>query len=322
MARIRDNQRRSRARRKEYLQELETKYRTCEAVGVEASTEIQTAARRVLEENRRLRLLLKQQGLSDSDIDGFSSSAASSPSIKPENPQFPLASTTLDQLLTTRRQCRPGSVCDSEETPRRQSCVPSIASQPPPQPYQNSPTTNALPRQLEQQQHQHQPQPQHISIRPAPPQLSSPQARPLSSMSSTADHENYQQHQPDYPVYDPQSHADYMYPMPIENMGNLAQWNLPPASHQQPPIATSLPQQQQSFMPATSMPGTDIYAGGDMDSSSCYVAADAIRSFNVNAGPEVERALGCRDSSECQVSNNVVFELMDHYSASGHERMA
>ncbi|KAF2083285.1 hypothetical protein K490DRAFT_18352, partial [Saccharata proteae CBS 121410] len=63
-ARIRDNQRRSRARRKEYLQELETKYRNCEQKGVEASAEIQAAAKRVLEENRRLRALLRQQGLS------------------------------------------------------------------------------------------------------------------------------------------------------------------------------------------------------------------------------------------------------------------
>ncbi|KAF2838760.1 hypothetical protein M501DRAFT_907401, partial [Patellaria atrata CBS 101060] len=62
LARIRDNQRRSRARRKEYLQELEWKYRNCEQLGVEASAEIQLAARRVLEENKRLRALLKQKG--------------------------------------------------------------------------------------------------------------------------------------------------------------------------------------------------------------------------------------------------------------------
>ncbi|KXL43590.1 hypothetical protein M433DRAFT_69513, partial [Acidomyces richmondensis BFW] len=64
LARIRDNQRRSRARRKEYLQELESKYRQCEQLGVEASAEIQAAAKKVVEENRRLRALLKQQGFS------------------------------------------------------------------------------------------------------------------------------------------------------------------------------------------------------------------------------------------------------------------
>ncbi|EMC91909.1 hypothetical protein BAUCODRAFT_40476, partial [Baudoinia panamericana UAMH 10762] len=69
--RIRDNQRRSRARRKEYLQELETRYRQCEQSGVEATAEVQAAARRVVEENKRLRYLLKQQGFTDAEIDAF-----------------------------------------------------------------------------------------------------------------------------------------------------------------------------------------------------------------------------------------------------------
>ncbi|KAJ4301587.1 hypothetical protein N0V90_003680 [Kalmusia sp. IMI 367209] len=60
--------RRSRARRKEYLQELEAKLRDCEQVGIEASAEIQSAARRVLDENRKLRALLHERGVSDSDI--------------------------------------------------------------------------------------------------------------------------------------------------------------------------------------------------------------------------------------------------------------
>lgn len=54
-ARIRENQRRSRARRKEYLQELEQKLRKCEQAGVKASVDIQLAARAVAEENERLR---------------------------------------------------------------------------------------------------------------------------------------------------------------------------------------------------------------------------------------------------------------------------
>ncbi|KAF2845507.1 hypothetical protein T440DRAFT_511575 [Plenodomus tracheiphilus IPT5] len=68
LARIRDNQRRSRARRKEYLLELEAKLRSCEQVGIEASSEIQTAARRVLDENRKLRSLLYERGASEPEI--------------------------------------------------------------------------------------------------------------------------------------------------------------------------------------------------------------------------------------------------------------
>lgn len=62
-SRIRDNQRRSRARQKEYIHELEEKVQTCERLGVQASLEIQQAARNVLEENKRLRALLLSQEL-------------------------------------------------------------------------------------------------------------------------------------------------------------------------------------------------------------------------------------------------------------------
>ncbi|KAI4242606.1 MAG: hypothetical protein L6R40_003987 [Gallowayella cf. fulva] len=53
--RIRDNQRRSRARRAEYLQELEAKVCNYEKKGAAVSAEIQAAARRVNEENWGLR---------------------------------------------------------------------------------------------------------------------------------------------------------------------------------------------------------------------------------------------------------------------------
>ncbi|PNS18378.1 hypothetical protein CAC42_6195 [Sphaceloma murrayae] len=63
LVRTRENQRRSRARRREYIADLEAKYRKYEAMGAEASVEIQVAARKVLEENRRLRKILEEYGL-------------------------------------------------------------------------------------------------------------------------------------------------------------------------------------------------------------------------------------------------------------------
>lgn len=56
--RVRDNQRRSRARQKDYIRELEAKVQNYERLGVQASSQIQAAARSVLEENQRLRALL------------------------------------------------------------------------------------------------------------------------------------------------------------------------------------------------------------------------------------------------------------------------
>ncbi|MCJ1420110.1 hypothetical protein MMC32_006467 [Xylographa parallela] len=69
LARIRDNQRRSRARRKEHLQDTEKRLRQLEREGVEVSTDIQKAARRVVEENIRLRSLLRLHGVTDVEID-------------------------------------------------------------------------------------------------------------------------------------------------------------------------------------------------------------------------------------------------------------
>ncbi|KXT13865.1 hypothetical protein AC579_6903 [Pseudocercospora musae] len=93
LARIRDNQRRSRARRKEYLQELETKWRRCEQVGIEASAEIQAAARKVVDENKRLRALLVRHGISPD------------PEINHVSP----ASATLNSMLNSKRSCGGGT---------------------------------------------------------------------------------------------------------------------------------------------------------------------------------------------------------------------
>lgn len=69
-SRIRDNQRRSRARQKEYIHELEEKVQACERLGVQASLEIQQAARNVLEENKRLRALLLSRDLDGGGLEG------------------------------------------------------------------------------------------------------------------------------------------------------------------------------------------------------------------------------------------------------------
>jgi hypothetical protein len=58
LKRIRDNQRRSRARRKDHLKSLEQRIRQNERQGIEVAKEIQVAARHVLEQNGKLRKLL------------------------------------------------------------------------------------------------------------------------------------------------------------------------------------------------------------------------------------------------------------------------
>ncbi|KAK9473086.1 uncharacterized protein V1510DRAFT_416001 [Dipodascopsis tothii] len=68
LARIRENQRRSRARKREYVLDLETKIRGCQSEGLQVNVQIQRTARRVVEENKRLRVLLSTLGWGDGQV--------------------------------------------------------------------------------------------------------------------------------------------------------------------------------------------------------------------------------------------------------------
>ncbi|CAI4216868.1 unnamed protein product [Parascedosporium putredinis] len=69
--RIRDNQRRSRARHREFVETLQRKVQEYERQGVHATLEMQRAARDVAVENARLRSLLTQRGVSEDEIEGY-----------------------------------------------------------------------------------------------------------------------------------------------------------------------------------------------------------------------------------------------------------
>lgn len=71
LARIRNNQRKSRARRKDYLHGVEERLRRFEQRGVEASIELQSAARLVADENTQLRSLLKSHGVTEFEVNEF-----------------------------------------------------------------------------------------------------------------------------------------------------------------------------------------------------------------------------------------------------------
>lgn len=70
-SRVRDNKRRHRARRKEYVLDLERKLAETHKQGVQATREVQLAAQRVARENARLRDLLSKIGYTDKAIDAW-----------------------------------------------------------------------------------------------------------------------------------------------------------------------------------------------------------------------------------------------------------
>ncbi|KAJ8111219.1 hypothetical protein OPT61_g6139 [Boeremia exigua] len=69
--RIRDNQRRSRARRKDLIKDLQTRVQEFELKGVAATQDMQRAARKVAQENERLRTLLARHGILKEEVDSF-----------------------------------------------------------------------------------------------------------------------------------------------------------------------------------------------------------------------------------------------------------
>jgi len=130
LARIRDNQRRSRARRKEYVHELEQRVRLCELQGIEATSEIQVAARKVAEENKRLRALLHKHGVDERSIGLFLQSGTVAPNkAKAPNRSDAVGDAVhaLDGLLGPRR---PSCLIDSDpgSTPSASSPAGSSSS--------------------------------------------------------------------------------------------------------------------------------------------------------------------------------------------------
>ncbi|KAH8904071.1 hypothetical protein BR93DRAFT_162054 [Coniochaeta sp. PMI_546] len=69
--RARDNQRSSRARRKELLNDLQRRVDAYERSGVQATLEMQQAARRVAWENVKLRALLMKKGVAEAEVEDW-----------------------------------------------------------------------------------------------------------------------------------------------------------------------------------------------------------------------------------------------------------
>jgi hypothetical protein len=71
LLRNRENQRASRARRKDYIEDLERRVRQFERDGAAATVEVQSAARKVAEENVWLRSLLSLSGIGKYEVDEY-----------------------------------------------------------------------------------------------------------------------------------------------------------------------------------------------------------------------------------------------------------
>ncbi|KAM5505311.1 hypothetical protein McanMca71_003157 [Microsporum canis] len=122
-ARIRDNQRRSRARRKEYIQDLETRIQRYERQGVDVAIEVQAAARKVARQNAMLRSLLNSFGMTDAKIDEYLSCAAenSNPAPVPRKRHIAAAVERRPTATPIRAEPPPPVCCRGNQD--RQKCT-------------------------------------------------------------------------------------------------------------------------------------------------------------------------------------------------------
>ncbi|KAL2070752.1 hypothetical protein VTL71DRAFT_13778 [Oculimacula yallundae] len=301
LARIRDNQRRSRARRKEYLQELETRLRQCELLGVEASSEIQTAARRVAEENRQLRTLLLQHGVKDEGIEIYLQGPLAGDVVSAgQHGSRGEAAQVLEHLLSTRKPCCPdgneSSTVVGGEPYDKDDCSSITTSYSVWEPFQDSSGQR----------------------RPAIPQTGrAPTMQFITPSGSTTSSSNLEPttgngtpHQRCMPAQasnlspgssvTSQNHRIFDYDQ---------QFMLPNQSY------TGLPkdrysniQQASMYVPTTTSPNVN----------NCNYAADMITTMTgISDHSAVRAELGCGPGMDCEVDNQLVFNVMDRYSGVG-----
>jgi hypothetical protein len=77
--RLRDNKRRNRQKQKDYTASLEARLSELQDKGVQATKEVQQSARRVVEDNARLKALLRYVGVNDYTIETWTPDAIEKP---------------------------------------------------------------------------------------------------------------------------------------------------------------------------------------------------------------------------------------------------
>lgn len=127
-SRLRENQRRSRARKKEYLLSLEARFQACQRTGIEANIDIQNAAKKVVRENHILRSMLRRRGVTDDEIDRTLKEGGEEGSVNGESAvegvlkvlgRRPCGSGPI--IGGTGMQCKPAKASERVTTERRNS---------------------------------------------------------------------------------------------------------------------------------------------------------------------------------------------------------
>ncbi|OIW32812.1 hypothetical protein CONLIGDRAFT_153727 [Coniochaeta ligniaria NRRL 30616] len=131
--RVRENQRRSRARRDELLRDLQQRLDEHERLGFQATLEMQQAALQVARENESLRTLLLQKGVSDAEVAEFLRHGGPTPVddiqlVQTRLPCRARATTSIPRVASVTALLNP----DQPKTPPAYSRLPETLPRSPP----------------------------------------------------------------------------------------------------------------------------------------------------------------------------------------------
>jgi hypothetical protein len=310
--RIRENQRRSRNQRKELIQDLQRRVQEYELKGIAATQDMQRAARKVAEENSRLRSLLVSHGVAHEEVEAYLrsfdvASAQNHPSFgTPTSYASPVSRHNgtpevepAPMRYTTQLQPQPQVPVQPSVTALRQprtsqpSCPPQVRV------YAQPSVQACCPAQTCQSTHQYQ-APEHedvnISMQTSP-EFSLPAepivpeySRPAGSCSqSHYQTEDCNDGQITYPT--PQDDSTQVFPIVYVEED------------------VDCPNTSSCFCPPTTAVKERPLDTGLL--ISCETAATIIAEMRGDGDKHRIRAsLGCHGNKECNVKNSIVLELM------------
>jgi len=318
---------------------------------VEASSEIQTAARRVVEENRRLRLLLHQYRVPAEEVTSFlnnddpaqqgngglPASALKSDDVQILEALLSIGRRTCGRSVESPPEARPTGVISRQESMDRST----VGVDSPQESW--GPSPQSLQRQIMSQAGR-----ETSSCTP----VSSSGSAPQTSNRTSIINEQHLQLQPQLPhqnqtqrrsvqanilpnitmSHEQQVQAIYDFPAQLTPMPNQYQQQQLHQAQFNTAIPTYQPLQQLQrhqielpsstgplYQPAeyiTSSQQNPPYAQS-IGTNSCVYATDMITAMASDAHPlDVRTDLGCspQGGTDCVVNNQVVFEVMDRYS--------
>jgi hypothetical protein len=258
------------------------------------------AARKVADENRKLRELLSLQGIGEDSIQAYlqSSPTGDTPPLGSQPPSRSAPIQALQQLLQTRRPCcsdaHTGLPVNGGQSDSREGSLTSVSTTNSPWDLNSPATSGAL----------------HHTGKATPHQFMTPSSTTRSTVSSISHHSHHNVPHHQRLAATPLSRN----PSPTSMANPSQMFELDPQLSQSNTYISH--QSMPRYLQPHSAPES-IYIPTDANSSnvnSCVFAADMITTMAGGDPISVSADLGCLPGMDCDVDNQLVFNIMDRYT--------